>query len=281
MNDPFEILLPGRGLSPHQRKQAELEDALWGDELENFFEKLQLQKGARVLVYGCGLGYDLPRLAKRVAPQGEVIGVQPDPFLAHEARQRLRPLSGQGIRVVTGDPSDPIPEGLYELIFLAWRQNELQPSPKRNSDVKQLLHQLRPWLSPQGRLACWEDSARGMHLYPKLPLLERTTRRWQRMQNQGQSLAQSLAGEFTFCSLLLESARPVQIAEVPGSATNHWFEHWLQHQGPLWLENQLISPRQWKRLQFEIEIRRVNPSTLYFSPLAFGVVGRSLSSLIA
>lgn len=283
MNDPFGFLLPGRNLSPQQRRQAELEDQLWASELEVFFDRLHLRSGARVLVYDCGLGFDLPRLAKRVAPLGEVIGVQPDPFLAHEARHLLRDYPGQGIRVVVGDPaSDPIPDGVYEVVFLAWRKNSLQPSPRQPGEVSRILQRLRPWLSPQGRLAVWEDSAAGMHLYPKLPLLERTTRRWQRLQSQENSvISRSLAGEFAFCNILLESAHPIQKAEVPGSATGRWFEHWLQNQGPTWLEHDLISQRQWKRLQREIETRQVNPRTLYFSSQAFGVVGRSLTNFIA
>ena len=259
--------------------QAQLLDQLWESELEEFFDRLQLRAGARVLVYNCGLGLDLPRLARRVAPNGEVVGVQPDPFLAHEVRHSLRDLRGQGIRIVLGDhTNEPIPDGLYEVIFVAWRSNELQPHPPR---VRELLQRLRPWLSPQGRLAVWEDCSMGMRLYPKLPLLDRTLRRWRRTQAERQALSCSLAGEFAYCNIMLESARPLQKAEVPGSATDRWFDHWLQKHGPDWVEGQLLTPRQWTRLQQQWDSRRVNPGTLYFSPQAFGVVGKALASYVA
>lgn len=279
VNDPFGVILPGRSLTPQQRVQAQLLDQLWEAELEEFFDRLDLRPGARVLVYQCGLGNDLPRLARRVAPQGEVVGVQPDPFLAHEVRQNLREHKGKGIRVVLGDPAhDPIPEGLYEVIFVAWRDNYLQPWPPR---ARELLQRLRPLLSPQGRLAVWEDRSTGMRLYPRLPILERVMRRWQRSLPPRPPLSDTLAAEFTYCNIMLESARPLQKAEVPGSITGKWMDHWLSRVGPQWVESQLLSPRQWVRLQAQWEGRRVNPGTLYYSPQAMGVVGKALSSFVA
>lgn len=278
MNDLFGVILPGRTLTPQQRLQAQLLDQLWEEELEEFFDRLDLQPGARVLVYNCGLGSDLPRLARRVG-RGEVVGVQPDPFLAHEVRHSLREHRGKGIRVVLGDPAhDPIPDGLYEVIFVAWRNNELQPAPPRARD---LIHRLRPLLSPQGRLAVWEDHSIGMRLYPSLPLLDQVMRRWQRSQSPRPPLAETLAGEFTYCNILLESARPLQKAQVPGSITGKWMDHWLASNGPEWVESRLITPRQWARLQAQWEGRRVNPGTLYYSPQAIGVVGKALSSFVA
>lgn len=277
MLERYGVILPGRTLTPEQREEARLLDLLWETELEDFFDRLQLRSGARVLVYDCGLGQDLPRLARRVAPLGEVVGVQPNPFLAHETRQFLQDYRGMGIRVVLGESaSDPIPDGLYEVIFVAWRMNEIQKAPAQLAQVRGLLTRLRPWLSPHGRIAIWEDSPLGMQLYPPLPLLQRTLRRWQRTHMPGPEMACSLAGEFTYCNIMLESARPLQKAEVPGSATGRWFDHWLQRQGP-----SLLTPRQWERLQQQWESRRINPSTLYFSPRAFGVVGKALQSFVA
>lgn len=279
MPEPFGFILPGRTLSPQQRLQAQLLDELWENELEEFFDRLQLKPGARVLVHNCGLGTDLPRLARRVAPHGEVVGVQPDPFLAHEIRHSLRDQRGLGIRIVLGDHSqEPIPPGLYEVIFVAWRTNDVQPAPVR---LRDFLLNLRPHLSPQGRLAVWEDSRQGMHLYPRLPLLERVLRRWSRVHPPGPALSPSLAEEFAYCNILLESARPLQKAEVPGSPTDRWFDHWLQKIGPDWVDSRLLTPRQWLRLMQQWDSRRVNPGTLYFSPQAFGVVGKALSGYVA
>jgi len=120
-----------------------------------------------------------------------------------------------------------------------------------------------------------------MRLYPSLPLLDQVMRRWQRSQSPRPPLAETLAGEFTYCNILLESARPLQKAQVPGSITGKWMDHWLASNGPEWVESRLITPRQWARLQAQWEGRRVNPGTLYYSPQAIGVVGKALSSFVA
>ena len=280
--DRFGIYLPSRKLTPQQRHQAQLLDELWREELDELFDRLQLRSGARVLVYDCGLGQDLPRLARRVAPHGEVVGVQPDPFLAHEARLAMRDHRGQGIRVVLGDPaSDPIPDGLYEVIFVAWRLTELQAPPTQRASVRQLLHNLRPRLSPQGRVAVWEDRQAGVRLFPNLRSLQRAQKAWRQLQPNRAPLAPGLAQEFALCNILLESARPLQKAEIPGSPTDRWMDHWLQIQGPLWVKADIMTPAEWTQLQADWEGRRVNPGTLYFSPRAYSVVGRALPGFVA
>jgi SAM-dependent methyltransferase len=274
--EPFGSLLPAGSPTPQQRQQAELLDQLWEQELEEFYDRMQLRPGQRVLVYGCGLGHELPRLARRVGPQGEIVGVQPNPFLAHEVRQYLKDFPYQKIRVVLGQDNEPIPLGLYDVIFMPWRLNSIQPTPGAQ-EVRDLLQRLRPWLSPQGRLAIWEESPRGMHLFPALPLLERTVKRWERRSPPQPPRLLGLAADFAYCSILWENARPLQKAEVPGSPTSRWFESWLSQQAPEWLDSGLLSPRQWEMLQQQWDSRRVYPGTLYFSPQALSVVGRALS----
>lgn len=283
--EPFESafgegltpLLPGRTLSPQVRQEADLLDQLWEAELEELYDRCQIRGGSRVLVYDCGLGHDLPRLARRVGTLGEVVAVQPDPFLAHEVRQNLKERQVPRVRVVLAHGEDPIPPSLFDVIFLAWRGNPTQPGPGMPERVRDLLQRLRPWLSAQGRLAIWEECRHGMQLYPALPLLERTLRRWQRRRPPSVPRVPGLAAEFAYSGVLWESARPVQKADVPGSPTARWFDNWLQQQGPAWVEASLLSARRWELLQQQWESRRVNPGTLYFSPQALSVVGRALS----
>ena len=74
-------------------------------------EKLAPAKSSRVLDLGCGTGYLASVLAKRVGPEGQVIGVDPDKDRIRLAQERYR-----NIAFFEGN-SDNFPEGPYDLIF--------------------------------------------------------------------------------------------------------------------------------------------------------------------
>ena len=51
-----------------------------------------VRDGDHVLDVGCGLGHEARRLAERVGPQGRVVGIDANPVMITEARQRTEGL---------------------------------------------------------------------------------------------------------------------------------------------------------------------------------------------
>jgi ubiquinone/menaquinone biosynthesis C-methylase UbiE len=52
-----------------------------------------ITEGDRVLDVGCGLGHEVRRLAERVGPQGQVVGIDANPAMITEARRRVAGLT--------------------------------------------------------------------------------------------------------------------------------------------------------------------------------------------
>jgi protein-L-isoaspartate(D-aspartate) O-methyltransferase len=76
-------------------------------------ELLEVGKGSRVLEIGSGSGYQLAILAELT--DGEVIGVEIDPELAHESRKRL---SGYGnVTVKQGVGLEPVEGGFDRILY--------------------------------------------------------------------------------------------------------------------------------------------------------------------
>lgn len=84
---------------------------------EAVFPTLPVRPGDRVLDVGCGFGDTAIRLARRVGPEGEVVGVDCcDAFLA--AAEMDRDAEGlENLRFARGDAEVSLPEGPFDLVF--------------------------------------------------------------------------------------------------------------------------------------------------------------------
>ncbi|MEW6282593.1 MAG: methyltransferase domain-containing protein [Candidatus Eremiobacterota bacterium] len=243
---------------------------VWQPEIEEFLDRLSLAPGQRVLALGCGLGLDLPRLARRVSPGGEVIGVEPDPSLAFDCVRLVEACSLRNVRVVTG-PAGALPAGPFDAVFSPWFFSLLP-------DVKGLLRRLRG-LVPSGRLGVLDLYPSGLRVFPAAPCLERllaTAHQWASQLGLNFYLMGQLPGELVSSGFLLEGAWPRQKAEVPGTATYRWVERLLLDVGPRLVSEELLDEDAWNSTLSEWALLRVDPSTLLFSPQLVGIIGRTL-----
>ena len=270
----FSLHIPGpagvtvgvTSIDSRERQRFEMLDELWENDLEEFLDRLPVRPGDRVLEFGCGLGLDLPRLARRVGLTGEVVGVEPNPLLAEECKARLKAQGLKRVRVVLGDPIvDPIPEGPYQIVFCSWKPGSLQPAPR---SLRSHLEELRPRLASSGRLGIWELHHAGIGLYPSSALLDRVLENYHQVRG-GATAACRVVGELPACGYLFEAAFPRQRADAPGSLVHKLVGEFLLESA-----QELLSEQEWEKFLQEWEQRRLDPATLVFSPKAMGVSGR-------
>lgn len=247
-----------------------LRDTVWQPEIEEFLDRLELAPGQRVLALGCGLGLDLPRLARRISPGGEVVGVEPNPALAFESMRLVEAYGLKNVRVFPGHPA-ALPPQPFDVVFSSWYFTLLP-------DVKQMLRNLRGLL-PSGRLGVVDLYPSGLRIFPSAPGLEfllNVVEQWASQLGLNFWLMGQLPGELVSSGFLLEGAWPRQKAEVPGSATYRWIEHLLLGYGPRLVSEELLEEQVWNSILSEWAYRRVDPATLVFSPQLVGIIGRSI-----
>ncbi|MCX4911640.1 methyltransferase domain-containing protein [Streptomyces sp. NBC_00878] len=68
---------------------------------QQLIDLLDIARGQTALDVGCGPGTDLPALAERVGEHGTVIGIDRDPAMLAQARERATGL--HGVEVCEGD----------------------------------------------------------------------------------------------------------------------------------------------------------------------------------
>lgn len=254
---------------PLDRDGLMLRDEVWSYETEEFLDRLMVGPGLRVLALGAGLGLDLPRLARRVGPGGEVYALEPDPRLAFESQKLVDSLRLKNVRVLSGMVAAALPPGPFDVIFSNWFLTQID-------NVPSFLRQLRNRMSGVGRLGVLDLYPGGLRLFPEAPALERVLVAVASHVGQNFWLMGQLPAALVSSGFLLEGAWPRQKAEVPGSPTYRWVERFLLDVGPRLVSQELLEETEWQTLLDEWSSRRVDPSTLLFSPQLVGIIGRGL-----
>lgn len=103
MTDSGSYLL---GCSEAEQARLESQSAVLAPATEAQLDRLGVKPGERVIDLGCGPGYVLRLLAKRVAPGGSVVGVERNAHFASLARRYVAERSLSQVEVIEGDAYD-------------------------------------------------------------------------------------------------------------------------------------------------------------------------------
>jgi len=118
-------------------------------------DRMALHNGMVVAEIGCGTGYFARRLARRVAPKGQVFAVDIQPAMLALLEQELKREKILNVVPILGEESDPrLPEGRIDWVLLVDVYHEFQkPQP--------MLREIRRSLAPKGRVALVEYRLEG------------------------------------------------------------------------------------------------------------------------
>jgi ubiquinone/menaquinone biosynthesis C-methylase UbiE len=111
---------------------------------------LGLRPGDVIADVGAGTGYYTVRLARAVAPGGQVYATDIQPEMLARLERRLQQERVQGVTTVLGTVTDPrLPEATFDLILMVDVYHEL-------AEPQLMLRKLRAALKPGGRLVLIE-----------------------------------------------------------------------------------------------------------------------------
>ena len=115
-----------------------------------FLDALSVEEGQTICDLGCGNGYHSLELAKRVGPEGRVIGVDIQPEMLDLLKVRAREQGIRNVDLIVGEIHDPrLEKESCDLILMADVYHEL-------SHPAEVLALLRSALKPGGRVVALE-----------------------------------------------------------------------------------------------------------------------------
>jgi ubiquinone/menaquinone biosynthesis C-methylase UbiE len=121
---------------------------------EAVFPSLPVGKGERVLDVGCGFGDTAIKLARRVGPEGEVVGIDCCDAFLDCARKEVAALGLANVRFLRGDAEVALPADRFDFVFARFG-TMFFANPVAG------LRNMRKALKPGGRMVhiVWRDRA--------------------------------------------------------------------------------------------------------------------------
>jgi ubiquinone/menaquinone biosynthesis C-methylase UbiE len=185
--DPFTRLI---GIEPAHRRLA---------------EQAELESAERVLEIGCGTG-NLALLVKRMRPQLEVVGLDPDPKALARASRKARH-AGLAVKLDRGFADElPYPDGCFDRVLSSLMFHHVE-ADRRAASLRQVLRVLRPG----GSLHLMDFGGDSHHLHG----LARLARRSRALQDNWDDRIPTLMRESGFAN----AAETGQLAKHIGRLT--------------------------------------------------------------
>jgi SAM-dependent methyltransferase len=154
---------------------SDLLDRQIGGAGDQAMEALALRPGERVLDVGCGCGQTTVALARRVGPQGEVLGLDISRPMLEVARRRVAAAGLSQVQLVEADAQiHPLPEGAFNALFSRFGVMFFEDPPAAFRNLRRALAKggrlaFACWRSPEENPVMTRPLMAARHLFPALP----------------------------------------------------------------------------------------------------------------
>ncbi|MEO6710661.1 MAG: methyltransferase domain-containing protein [Planctomycetota bacterium] len=244
---------------------------VWGPMTEAFLDRLAIPRGSRALDLGCGPGFVVDSLARRVGPRGSVVALDESPrWIEHLRSKPLSPDSAP-IEIVEKRIEDArLEPGSFDLIFARW---VLSFPP----GVEAIVRRLSEALAPGGILAVEDYQHEGISLYPQSPgfmAAIRGTRALYKSRGGDPFVAGSLPGWMRAAGLEVLDVKPNVLCGGPESPPFRWAGRFFPHYSGMLVAQGLMQAEERERFLDEWSAAEKNPDAMFFSPMVVDIAAR-------
>lgn len=244
---------------------------VWGPLTERFLDRVGVACGARVLDLGCGPGFVVDSLARRVGPTGRVVALDESARWIEHLRQRAPRTGSASLEITLGRIEDARLEPCsFDLIFARW---VLSFPPNADAIVRRLAEAL----APGGVLAIQDYQHEGISLYPESPGFRaaiRGTRALYRSRGGDAFIAGRLPGWMRAAGLELVDLTPNVLCGGPDSPAFRWAGAFFPHYSAMLVAQGFMQADERERFLAEWSAAEKNPDAMFFSPMVVDLAAR-------
>lgn len=259
------------GTNEKELARLALQQEVWGHVTEAFLDRVRVPAGGRCLDLGCGPGFVVESLRRRVGDSGRVDAFDESPvWHAHLARLAAE-RRWSNVRLLEARVEDAaLEEGAYDLVLARWVLSFLP-------GVDRLVARLSRSLRPGGVLAVEDYNHEGISLFPEsdgFRAVVRATRAMWASRGGDMWIAGRLPGWMRSAGLEVVDTTPTVLCGGPESGVYRWADAFFPAHAGRMVEAGLLTPEERARFDADWAERLGNPDARFFSPILVDVAGR-------
>ena len=259
------------GVSEYELNRLEFQHAVWKEVTDSFLEKLNIQKGWKILDVGSGPGFVSFEFLEKAGEKGEVTTLEPSEYYLNYFVNKCKENGWHNTKSILDLVEDAeLPENYYDLIFARW-VIAFVPNP----DL--FLDKLVKSLAPGGTIALMDYAYEGLSLFPRGGAFENmadTVRAYWKHGGGDPYIGAKLPKMFKERNIELLHYHPVVLAGGPNSGVFQWAGKFFDVHIQQMIDMGIIDQKSGDAMLNDWNEHKQNPDTIFFSPILVNAAGK-------
>jgi len=258
------------GVNDTELERLRFQHSVWGPLTREYFRRLGVSAGWKVLDAGAGPGFVTMDLRELVGAEGEVTALEASSFYLQECRKQAQERGFNDIRFVQGLVEEvSLPPNRFDLVFSRWVLS-FAPDPER------FFLSLLRFLKPGGIIAFQDYYYEGLSLWPTggaFDGMADVVRRYYRAAGGNPYVTGELPALFRSHDVTLLEFIPHCLAGGPQSPIMEWGHRFFTTHAEAMIEKGATSQETASAMVADWHEHMKNPDALFFSPIVVDVAG--------
>lgn len=259
------------GINDYELERLRFQHGVWKEVTDNFFDRLKIKQGWKILDVGAGPGFATMDLRKLAGDSGEITALEPSEMYLDYLKNECSVNNISNIKFVSGSvETAELPENYFNLVFVRWVIGFV-PEPEM------FIKKLTASLAKGGIIAIQDYSYEGLALYPRGGAFEKAAdavRAYWRHGGGDPYIAVRLPKMFKDNNLELIDYKPNCLAGNPSSGVYEWAHRFFSVHAQQMADIGVISQEDSDALLEDWLEHRKNPDALFFSPTVVDAAGK-------
>jgi ubiquinone/menaquinone biosynthesis C-methylase UbiE len=232
------------GVNDYELWRLEYQHGVWKEVTDNFFDRLNVQQGWKILDVGSGPGFVAFDLRETPGTQGQVTALEPSELYLNHFKKHAKEQGWENTKAILGTAETAgLPGNYYDLIFARWVIGFV-PDPEL------FISKLMRALKPGGIIALQDYAFHGLFLYPRggdYEKLSPAVEEYWKFTGGDLRMATRIPEIYKKLGLKMIEYKPNSLAGNPSSGVFEWHHVFITHHVPLMVEKISLPKKQAKR----------------------------------